>query len=834
METNERKSWQSRQLGQTISSLFLYWHRCSGVMVKQQLDSSTAKGRLGFLLENIFRRSRQSQSARSHSPRSVVSPGVHPTQVNNDVATAETLPLSETVDTERKASEVVFFEDDRSPRLPEGKPPKPNHNWNWSLICIAILGVISGMGSAALLWLVSLPPPPDCNKPTELTLDMERLYCAQQAVQTGGLPELVSGLEMLKQWSPDDPLYAETEDLAEEWSKQILSIARSKVHESDLKGALEAISHIPKTTEVYQQAQEFAAYWKEEWQDGEALYTKAQDALKKQDWQLASEQVAALAELANPFWNTRRANELAQQVGAEKRAWQVLVRARDTAKGNTPDQISQGMTIAQEVPRGTYAWEAARSNLKQWSQTLISQATNRWQAGDISGAASVLNIAPRRSDIPELQDLVRFGNAYRLVNTAKLTQSPSASWFPSPQQLWNFMEAAAALRQVQADSPFYEQAKAISSNLEAQLKDLTQLQYANLVASLGQHANFQQAIGQAQQVGVDRPRRLQAQTLIAYWSDQIEQIEDQPYLDSAIARSKSGQISDLKAAIAAASEIQPGRVLRNSAQTWIANWTNQIERIEDQPILNQARAAADDGQLQEAINIAQTILSGRALYDQAQDAIYDWQSQLIRNAQIAEDRPILDRARALANSGDLSAAIRVASQIGSGRALSGEAQDAIANWEAQLAPPRWTTDDYEDDGDKKDGDDEKSVGTPNGSGITSPPPPIINPPSPWGRPSPWGTPPPVGSPSIGSPGVSPIPAPAPTPPDVLPPVIETVPPVIEAPEPPTIEQSTPESLPSEAPIELSPSPVEESESSPRANSQPSFEGYYDQRYYGNP
>ena len=825
-------------------------------MVKQQLDSSTAKGRLSFLLGNVFKRSRHTQSARSHSSRSGIPPGVHSVQVNNDTATretssvpetvAETIPetipetVPETVTPDAVTSEVEIPEEQQSSEPPKPKSPKPKNNWGWSLICIAILGIISGMGSAALLWLVSLPPPPDCKKPAEVTLDMERLYCAQQAVQTGGLPELVAGLEMLKQWSPDDPLYAETEQLAEEWSKQILSIARSKVQSSDLKGALEAIGHIPKTTKVYQEAQEFAAYWQNQWQEGETIYAKAQEALKKQDWLLASEQVAALAELSNPFWNTRRANDLAQQVGAEKRAWQVLVRARDTAKDGTFDQISQGITIVREIPKGTYAWEAARSNLKQWSQTLISQAISQWQSGNISGAATVLGIAPRSSDVPELQDLVRFGNAYRLINASNLTQSPSANWFPSLQQLWNVTEAVAALRQVPADSPFYEQAKATGNNLEAQLKDLIQLQYAHLSASLGQHINIKQAIGQAQQVGVDRPRRIQAQTLIAYWSDRTEQIEDQPYLDSAIDRAKAGQIADLKAAISAASQIQPGRALRNSAQTWIATWTNQIERIEDQPILNQAWVAADDGQLQEAINIAQTILPGRALYNEAQDAVYGWQAQLIRNAQIAEDRPILDRARALANSGDLSAAIRVASQIGSGRALSGEAQDAIANWQAQLAPPRWTTDDYDndydddyDDDDKydgkyndggTDGEDEKPVDTLNESGVTAPLPPIIDPDSPWGTPPPFG-----------SPGVAPIPAPStPTSPDVLPPSIETVPPPIEAPPPPTIEQVAPEPLPSEAPAEVNPASEEESTPLSETNSQPSFEGYYDERYHGNP
>lgn len=694
--------------------------------------------------------------------------------------------------------------------------------------------MISGMGSAALLWLVSLPPPPNCSKTTEPMLDMERLYCAQQAIQTGGLPELVAGMEMLKQWTPDDPLYAETQELSEEWSKQILAIARSKVQDSDLKGALDAISHIPKSTQVYKESQEFAAYWKEQWNDAEKIYAKAQAALKQQDWSLASEQVSALAELSNPYWNTKRANELAQQIGVEKRAWQVLGRARETAKSGELEQLGQGIVIAQDVPRKTYAWEAARANLKQWSQTLVTQGIQKWQAGDIVGAANTLKIAPQSSDVPELQDLVWFGNAFKLVDRSTPSSAPSANWIPSLPQIWYLMEAASAMKQVKPDSPFYAQAQSTQKNLEAQVQDLTQLHYAAMMADLGQHATFKLAIEQAQQIKPDRPRRLQAQTLIAYWRDQIEQIEDQPYLDAAIAQAKSGKVNDLRTAIAAASQIKPDRALRRQAQGLIATWTNQIERIEDQPLLNRAWALADEGQLSEAIDVAQTILPGRALYDDAQSAVAQWQAQITRNAQIAEDRPILNQARSLAQGGDLSGAIRVASQIASGRALYGEAQGAIADWQAQLAPPpswdRWDTNDQ--DADSLDGKPEKSIdsltepgSSPSPSYRPLPPNIITTPPN---YPSPWTNP---ATPSWGQPST------VPAPPEIVPPRIETVP-AIEAPPPPPAIDQAPNTDPGNAPSEIAPEPPPTQNNlenpSGETNSSSPFEGYYDQRYYRNP
>jgi len=574
--------------------------------------------------------------------------------------------------------------------LPELAPlsAPPKRSWRWTLLCLAALGLVSGMGSAALLWLVSLPPPPECKQPSSLTLDIERLYCAQQAIQTGGLPELVAGLELLKQWHPEDSLYAETQKLTEDWSKQVLAIAREKVLQSDLDGALAAIQHIPDTTPVYQQAQEFAAFWQQQWKEGEAIDAKGQEALRQQNWTLASEQVALLAEFSNPYWNTQRANALAQQIGVEKQARQVFTRSRTIATGGQPQQFVEAITLAQEISQTTHTWQDVRQDLRKWSQTLVAIGIQRWEAGDRTGAVAALQTAPRSISIPELEDWVWFSHTYRLLNQSLPSQQPSYSWFPSGKQVWNLMEAVAAIGKVKPDSPFYQQAQTMQKNLQVQLHDLTQLHYATLLAELGQQSTLDLAIDQARMITPDRPQRVQAQTLIAYWYDQIERVEDQPYLDRAIALAKSGAIPDLQAAIAEASLIPQGRILRQEAQGWIANWRDQIETIEDQPYLDRAWAFANEGNLAEAIDAADMIRPGRALYDDAQSAIYSWQAQLIRNQQIAEDRPILDRAKSLANSGDLYNAIQVASQIGSGRVLYAEAQGLISTWNYQLNPPQ--------------------------------------------------------------------------------------------------------------------------------------------------
>ena len=107
----------------------------------------------------------------------------------------------------------------------------------------------------------------------------------------------------------------------------------------------------------------------------------------------------------------------------------------------------------------------------------------------------------------------------------------------------------------------------------------------------------------------------------------------------------------------------------------------KIQRAQDQPILDQARALAAQGDLRSAINVANRIGEGRSLSGAAASNIADWTTQ----SEQAEDRPYLDRARLLASQGDLPTAIATADQIQPGRALYDDAQADIKTWRSQSA-----------------------------------------------------------------------------------------------------------------------------------------------------
>jgi hypothetical protein len=136
----------------------------------------------------------------------------------------------------------------------------------------------------------------------------------------------------------------------------------------------------------------------------------------------------------------------------------------------------------------------------------------------------------------------------------------------------------------------------------------------------------------------------------------------------------------LKLAIAEANQVKQGRALRVQGQTYIAEWANRIEIIEDQPIVTKAKALAVEGKLASAIAEAQKVKKDRALYKETQVAIKGWVAEI----QTIEDTPILIQAENYAARGSLSAAIDTAAQIGPGRALSEEASTSIAIWTKEL------------------------------------------------------------------------------------------------------------------------------------------------------
>jgi len=219
-----------------------------------------------------------------------------------------------------------------------------------------------------------------------------------------------------------------------------------------------------------------------------------------------------------------------------------------------------------------------------------------------------------------------------------------------------------------------------SANLEDEVADFTLLAEAQSLAWQGSVTQLDAAIAQAQQIAPGRPLYGKAQRLIARW--QLE-IEAGGRIAQARELASSGDVADLTRAISQLQKIPSGSPRWEEAQDQIRQWRNQIETIEDRLILNNAQGLVISGNvstLQAAIDQAERIAPGRALYAEAQQNIRDWRRQV----EEIQDQPILDQALDFASQADLPSAIATAQRIGSGRALYPDAQRNIQAWQAQL------------------------------------------------------------------------------------------------------------------------------------------------------
>jgi hypothetical protein len=563
--------------------------------------------------------------------------------------------------------------------------------WEWAWLTLWVL-LLTGSGifcGWALMWLTRIPPLPDCEQITPFHSASDLLYCAQAQARTGDPNSLVQSVLLMANWPKSHANYDESQEILKDASEQLLVLANRRAQAGKLDDAIALANEIPLNTPLRQPAQSMIFDWQQDWEQGQAIEAKLQPALAASDWDLAKAHLQEFKQLSSDYWLTSRYLHWQQQFLVERQGWDQLLQARELAATNTIDGLRQAVELARAIDLRSQVWQAAENDVNAWSKTVLDVALQRWQVGDRAGAMELASVVPPSLHLAgAAQDLLSLSHAQRLARQAEPTGEALA---PRYGHLFGLMEVVGAIDGIPADSPYratdlvaMDQAggeSGATDHWREQISDLSRLKFSDLVARIGHRPTYEWAMHQAQMVAVGRPRRIQGQTLVAQWQANIQRLEDRPILAHARRLARPGTIAALELAIAKASEVELGRALRIEAQTLVAEWQQEIQVIEDRPILDAAVALADQGKLQEAIAEAQKIEPNRALHTRAQTLIGEWTTTI----QIAEDKPILDRAKNLAYAGSLSAAINLASQIAPGRALHGEARSAIALWKAERA-----------------------------------------------------------------------------------------------------------------------------------------------------
>jgi hypothetical protein len=382
-------------------------------------------------------------------------------------------------------------------------------------------------------------------------------------------------------------------------------------------------------------------------------------------------------------------------------------------------QLSEAIATAKRIPDDMAAYKLVQERIDKW-QSIWSKGdgiykeaeeamrNERWQQAFMTASRLLrvnnkfwettkyeqLNnlITKSREDADKLikaEDLAKGGSVDNLIKAIKIAESIGADSYMYQKaqsviplfgrQMFEIAQKKLNNRDADEAISIAQQIPA-NAGLQSETEDFITIAEAQRNAWVGTVSGLEAAIAQAQQIKPERPRYEKAQQLITRW--QLE-IQDVARLEKARTLASQGTVPDLTAAIAEAQLVPVNNPRSREARREIGRWVGQVQTIEDRPFMDRADQYAlveDVNSLQAAITEASQIRRGRALYPEARKKIADWTATIQR----IQDQPYLDRARELARSGDLSAAIATARQITGNRSLSGEAEASIGDWTGQV------------------------------------------------------------------------------------------------------------------------------------------------------
>ena len=537
----------------------------------------------------------------------------------------------------------------------------------WALVTVIVSG---GLGFMSVALLFKLPAVPNCPAIFWPTASASlRLYCAQLAANKDTVDDLLQAIALVNALPQDHPLRPEINRSIEQWSLEILKLAEESFQTGKLEDAIAVARKIPTNVPASKLVQERIEQWESIWSKAEQIYKNAEGQLRMSNWQQAFAEAVLLTNLDNKYWATTKYDELVNFIQTAREDSGKLDKAFQLSKQGGLDNLLAAIKLAEQVGAKSYAYKEAQDLLMECGSQLLKLAQNKLDQRDWQGVLDIANKIPPSVKLQaEAQDLSDLANAQSKAEQGTV----------------DALEGAIALAQKLAQGrPLYDKAQQLIIRWQLEIEDVARLQKARELASSGNLSQLRAAIAEAQQIPSTNPRSQEAKTEISRWSRQIETAEDQPYLARAEQLAGFGNIASLQDAIQEASQIRPGRALHQQAQAKIQQWGSRIQRLQDQPFLDRAGQMANVGtiaSLQDAIQEASKIGRGRILYQEAQNKIQQWGNKIQR----LQDQPYIDQAEALASGGNLGNAVATAQQIRPGRSLYDAAQSKIRQWTREI------------------------------------------------------------------------------------------------------------------------------------------------------
>jgi len=500
-----------------------------------------------------------------------------------------------------------------------------------------------------------------------------RFECARLAASKQTSTDLLEAIALVDSLPKDHPLREEADRLVELWSLEVLKLAEADFNAGKLNEAIAAARRLSPKVSAYKLVEERVQRWQAIWQKAETFYRKAEESLRDLDWRQAFSYSVRLLDVDNTFWQTTKYNELTGKINTARADGNTLGKAQRLADYGGLNDLLEAIKLAQSIGQNSYVHQAAQKAIGEFGQKMVDLAQAMLDRRDLQGALNVLGKIP---DIANLNEQVK--------DLTVLANAQSQVWQNTVPEI---EEAISQAQRIRPDRPLYRKAQQLIVRWQLEIEAIAQLEKARILSQPGTVNDLAAAIAEASTIPRSNPRWSDVQKQIQTWTAQIQTIEDRPLLDQAEQTATQGDITALQAAVAQANQITQGRALYKEAQGKARRWTGQIQQIQDQPYLDRAREFANAGDLVSAVRTAEQIGAERSLYADAQVDVKQWRSQLRTQELQVQAQQKLQTARQLANTGSpagLANAISAADQVPAGNALRSDADNAINEWSTQL------------------------------------------------------------------------------------------------------------------------------------------------------
>ncbi|TVP63575.1 MAG: chromosome segregation ATPase [Nodularia sp. (in: Bacteria)] len=566
-------------------------------------------------------------------------------------------------------SELPINNQSAETRLPSKKSWKsPRWMKGWVLWVLMLTFIPGGVGFLAMAMLLKLPTAPSCPAISRPFVSASvKLHCAQISASKQNVNDLLQAIAIVSNISDDHPLRGEIDRYLKEWSQDILRLADQSFQAGDLEEAIATARKIPNDLPAYQLVEEQVTKWESIWSQAEGIYQNAERELKERRWQSAFLLSARLLRVDNQYWSSIKYDQLNNLITSAREDGDKLANAERLANSKVVNNLLEAIKLSESIRTESYLYGKAQELIPQIGRKMLDLARASLDRRD---ANTALDIARQIPDNAKLQAEVS--------DFMALTDAQRSAWIGTVSGLETAIFQA---QQVDASRPIYGEAQQLIARWQMEIEDVARLEKARTLASQGTIEYLTAAISEVQMISSNNPRASEARKEVSRWRNQVETIEDRPILERAQQLAWLNDMNSLQAAISEAGQIRRGRALYSEAQRRISTWTATVQRIQDQPYLDQARMLARSGDLAGAINTVQPIVSsGRSLAGEARKAMDDWQGQI-------RARENWSRARELAAASTpeaLSQAIGLADRVPRNSTLRMDANIAINQWSQQL------------------------------------------------------------------------------------------------------------------------------------------------------